>query len=135
MTKKIILTITFILFALFASTYSFATDNMKNGAMDAANGVRNAVGDVENGVEDTAKDISGAIRKSTNDVEKAGNDVTGDIKSSNNKDNHPATRTATDVGTGMSNTMWIWLIMAIVAVAIIALIWFYTAQNKNNRDY
>ena len=87
MTKKIILTITFILFALCISTYSFATDDMKNGAMDAADGVRNAVGDVENGVEDTAKDISGAIRKGTNDVEKAGNDVTGDIKSSNNKDN------------------------------------------------
>ena len=69
MTKKIILTITFILFALCISTYSFAADDMKNGAMDAANGIRNVVGDVEDGVEDAAKDVSGAIRLGTNDVE------------------------------------------------------------------
>lgn len=151
MTKKIIIAITIILCASFITTYSFAADEIKNGAMDAANTVRNVVGDAENGVENVAKDAAGAIRKGTNDVENAGENITGDVKnganniekdtknarndiSSSTNDGYTATRTASGMF-GTNNTMWTWLILAIVAVAIIGLIWYYVAQNKSHDEY
>ncbi len=146
MTKKIIITLAIILCAIFATTYSFATNEIKNGVMDAANDVRNVVGDVENGVENVAKDAAGAIREGTNDVENAGENMTGDVMNQNtngtttsnndnmNNDGYSATRTATDVTGGMSSTMWTWIILAIVGVAIVALVWFYAMQKNNSHE-
>lgn len=153
MAKKVIIAITFILCASFITTYSFATDEIKNGAMDAAQNVRNAVGDVENGVENAAKGAAGAIKKGTGDIENAGENVTGDMKKGSNNieadakntmtsattgnggtnDGYTATRTSTGMF-GTSNTMWTWLILAIVAVAIVGLIWYYSAQKSNSHD-
>ena len=52
---------------------------------------------------------------------------------------YTAQRTATTTdGTmaGMNSTTWIWLIMAVLAVAIIALVYYYSAglatNNRNN---
>lgn len=147
MTKKIIIAIITILYASFITTYSFAADEIKNGAMDAANTVRNVVGDAENGVENVAKDAAGAIRKGTNDVENAGENITGDVKnganniekdarndiSSSTNDGYTATRTAADTF-GTNNTMWTWLILAIVAVVIVGLVWYYIAQNNKSHN-
>lgn len=149
MTKKIIIAITIILCASFITTYSFAADEIKNGAMDAANGIRNVVGNAENGVENVAKDAAGAIRKGTNDVENAGENVTGHVKNgannvekgaentrndiaSSTNDGYSATRTATGMF-GTSNIMWTWLILAVIAVVIVGLVWYYAAQNNRNK--
>ena len=33
--------------------------------------------------------------------------------------------------TGMSNTAWIWLILGITGIGIVALTWYYVAQDNN----
>ena len=35
----------------------------------------------------------------------------------------------------MSSTMWTWLILAIAAVVIVALVWYYSNQISNKRNY
>lgn len=154
MTKKFIIAIIIILCASFITTYSFAADEIKNGAMEATNTVRNVVGDAENGIENVAKDAAGAIRKGTGDIENAGENITGDVKNGANNieksgenirndittnngetnDGYTAKRTATGMF-GTNNTMWTWLILAVIAVAIIGLIWYYTVQNKSHDEY
>ena len=143
MTKKIILTFIITIFALFVTTYSFATDEIKEDTMNAANGIRNTVGDIENTVENTVKDAGNAVREGTNDLENAGNDVTSGMNnnlststSTNNQESnngYSASRTSTGSETGINSTMLTWLILAIVAVAIIALIWFYATQNNHSK--
>ena len=56
-----------------------------------------------------------------------------------NTGNYNAQRTSTtanDTLLGMNSTTWIWLILAIAAVAIVALVYYYSAgvSNRNNYD-
>lgn len=129
-------------------SYTFAANEPQ-----AVQGIRNVVGGAENMVEDAGRGIVDGVRNVTsggenmmenaagnigNGVQNAGNRVTGAMTS----DNYNATRTTTrsaDInaaeGTflGMNGTVWTWLIMAVVGVAIIALVWMYAKQN--NRSY
>lgn len=127
-------------------SYTFAANEPK-----AVQDIRNVVGGAENVVEDAGKGIVDGVRNVTsggenmmenaardaqNSVQDAGNRVTGAMTG----DNYDATRTTTRSATnanegtflGMNGTVWIWLIIAVVAVAIIALIWMYVKQNNNS---
>ena len=53
--------------------------------------------------------------------------------------NYTATRTSTESTLlGMNSTVWTWLIVGIAAIAVFALIYYYTMQTKttdyDNRD-
>ena len=116
-----------VLFAiLFMSTVSFANNDIKNGvhsatdtvidgASNLANDARKGVGAIENTIEDGAKNIGNAMYS----------DNTG----------YTATRTAT-TGTTSNNmmnngTLWTWVILAVAALVIIGLVWYYASQNNH----
>lgn len=115
-----------ILFAiLFISTISFANNDIKDGvhsatdaiidgASNLANDARKGVGAIENTVEDGAKDIGNAMHH-------------------DNTNAYTTTRTATTGTTtnGMNSTLWTWVILAVAAVVIIGLIWYYASQNNH----
>lgn len=147
----LILTIALIFFGI---TYSFATNNIGDGIKDAANGVRNMVGDAENAVEGAARDVSNTSKDATRDLENGGNKITKDMNnnthnstymgasSSNNgiagTTDYTASRTSTDTGAtvlGMNSTVWMWLILAVVSIAIISLIYSYVKQNNSDYGY
>lgn len=152
----LILTIALIFFGI---TYTFAANNIGDGLKDAANGVRNVVGGAENAVEDAARDISNTSKDATRDLEKEGNKVTGNTNNNRNDNarnstymgasssnngisgttDYTASRTATDASAdilGIDSTAWIWMILAVVSIAIIALIYSYVKQQNNvNYEY
>ncbi len=135
MNKKTIISALLVLLLTSISTLVLAAG--ENMAQDAVNTVRGAVQGVEEGVEDTAKDVSNASKEGTQKLEQAGNSIVND--NSNNGD-YDATRTSTgssDEATlmGMTATTWTWVIMALAALAIIALVWYYTAQQNNKQNY
>lgn len=115
-----------ILFALlFISTISFANNDIKDGvhsatdavidgASNLVNDARKGVGAIENTVENGTKDIGNAIHH-------------------DNTNGYTATRTATTGTTtnGMNSTLWTWVILAVAAVVIIGLIWYYASQNNH----
>lgn len=139
---------------LLATVFSFNICFANNGLQDAADGVRNVVGNAENAVEGAAKDISNASKNATNNIENGANNIGNDMKNTANHvannvstgvtrttdGNYTATRTATTDNTfmGMNATAWTWLILGIAAIAIIALVWYYSTQfnssNYNDRD-
>lgn len=124
--KRKALIILSILFALlFISTISFAnndikdgvhsaTDTVIDGASNLVNDARKGVGAIENTVENGAKDIGNAIYH-------------------DNTNGYTTTRTATTGTTtnGMNSTLWTWVILAVAAVVIIGLIWYYASQNNH----
>lgn len=140
MNKKIFASIVIVLCAIFSFTICFATDNT-SGLKEATNDVRNFVGGVENTVEDAAKDVSNTSRDVTGDIE---NGLDNDTrKNSNNNrtasgsidNNGGYTATRTSAGNnfmGMTSTAWTWLIVGIAAIAIIAVVWYYSMQFTNN---
>ena len=139
MYKKLLISIMVLIIGIFSFSICFAN----NGLQDAADGIRNVVGDAENAVEGAARDISNASKNVTNEIEKgannAGNAVmntTNDIFNTRNNNNYTATRTATTDNTfmGMNATAWTWLIIGIAAIAIVALVWYYAMQTRSS-DY
>ena len=158
MYKKLLFTLVVIISLIFSFNACFAAD----GIQGAADSVRNVVGGAENAVEDAAKDISNTSKDATGDLENGGNSImengdnnntkkdtnneTGTNMNNNsslmndNNGNYNAVRTATEDSTfmGMGATAWTWLILGIAAIAIIALIWYYSTQmngsHNNNRD-
>ena len=151
MNKKILFTVVLFMISLltFAVTYSFATNG--NGAMnavnDAANEVRNVVGSAENTVEGAVDGIGNTMRNSANTtgntLNNVGNSTGTALSGASNGMNYTANRTATTTNTGansgnflgMSSTMWTWVILAVAVVAIIALVWYYSNQLTNTRNY
>ena len=140
MYKKLFLCLTVVLALIFSFTYTFAA----NGLKDAAEGVRNVVGGAAKDISNTSKNITGGLE---NDAQKGTNDVKGNMDNDRNsimegstdrQDGYTATRTsATETGSflGMNSTVWTWVILGIAAVAIIALVWYYSMRlTTNNYD-
>lgn len=149
MKKKIYISIlTLVTATLLLCSCTFANNDMK-----AVDGIRNIVGGAENVVEDAGKGIVDGVRNITshsenamdnvthdadNTMQNAGNTVAGSLTTDNNDYNatRTTTRSAVDAGEGtflgMNGTMWTWLIMAIVGIAIVALVWMYAKQNNNS---
>lgn len=128
MKKKLLISLAIILASIFSFTVCFATDGLGN----VANDVRNVVGGVENTVENAARDVS---KDATGSVENGMNSDTHNSMSRTN--NYNTTRVATgssNMSGGMSASAWTWLILGIVAIAIIAVVWYYSMQLTNGRN-
>ena len=149
MNKKLIIGMALVLSIILSFTVCFANDELQK----AADSVRNVVGGDENVVEDAARGVSNAAKDATNNVEKGANNAGNEVKNSVNKagsniknaannignavtgtsNNYTATRTSADnTFMGMNSTAWTWLILGIAAIAIIALVWYYSSQLNNN---
>ena len=139
--KKSIFTISFIVIALFFSfSIVYATENnaenVKNNVVDTVNNTENVVKDTATGAAGAVKNglntIGNKTQEMTNNVKNAGNDMMNTTDNTNT--NYTATRTATEenVGTttGGYNNVWTWIIVGIIAIVIIALIWYYVSQNN-----
>ena len=86
--------------------------------------VRNTVDDVANGTMRAGNNVATGITNMGNN-NRSGNGNTG----------YTATRTNTNATwLGMDATMWTWLIMAILGVAIVAMIWFYAKQDNTEQS-
>lgn len=98
-----------------------ATTTVVDGAKNLATDVRNGVGAVENGIEG-ALTMDNMNNRTTNNGTAARTTT----------DNYTTARTATTTNaTGMgTSTMWVWAIVAVAAVVIIGLVWYYGSQNR-----
>ena len=124
MKKKFLISFAIILTSIFSFTVCFATD-----------GLGNVVGGVENTVENAARDVSNVSKDATGSVENGMNSDTHNSMSRTN--NYNTTRVATgssNMSGGMSASAWTWLILGIVAIAIIAVVWYYSMQLTNGRN-
>lgn len=154
MKKKSILASLIAFAILCIATFSFANDGMNQ----AANSVRNVVGGAENALENAGSSVANGIKGTLNaageatqdaaegvknGVENAGNmventaqgtknAVTSTTREVTNDGNYNATRTST--GIASTNTIWMWFILAVIALAIVGLVWYYAMQTKTN-DY
>ena len=54
-----------------------------------------------------------------------------------NNGDYTATRTSTTQATfmGMNATAWTWLILGIAAIAIVALVWYYSMQLRDANSH
>lgn len=122
MNKKILLSIGLLFSLIFSFSVCFANGGLGN----AANDVRNVIGGVENTVENAAKDVSNTSKGATGSMENGMN--------SNHKYNTSRVATNGSNFMGMGSNTWTWLIIGIAAIAIIAVVWYYSMQFTNTRN-
>ena len=122
MNRKFFVSLVVLLFTVFSFSICLATDG--SGIGSAVNDIRNFVGGVEDTVEDAARDVSNTSKSVTGGTENM-------MNSSNMNTGYSATRTNTDATMSMSQNTWIWLILGIAAIAIIAVVWYYSMQFTN----
>lgn len=134
MTKKICAL--FIGLALILTTsFVFAANIEVGDSMNkSGNTIKNVVGGAENVVGDVAGAIGTGIRDLGNTFADGASRVTNN--QTNRNTGYTTTRTATNPannGTflGMNSTTWTWFVLAIAAIAIVGLVWYYAMQNKN----
>lgn len=131
MLKKSLLILFIIFCILCISNICFANDmasDMKDAVNSASStlidGTKNLATDVRNGVGNVENGIEGALtmdNMNNTNMQTTSNDYT-------------ATRTSsTTNATGMNtSTMWVWMIVAIAAIGIVGLVWFYASQHRVN---
>jgi len=110
------------------STLENIGNSMRNVTSDVRDGVQGAAGSIGNGVQDM---FSGDDNNDDGQTMMGGTDTgtTG---------GYTATRTGTDAGAGgagagMSDTAWVWLILGITGVVIVALTWYYVTQDTSRK--
>ena len=147
MAKKIVLTIVFALtFTLALATISFA--KMDNTTTTLGNEVTESMNKTEKSMTDLGNemDLDGAGRSIENGARAIGNTINDGMNSMRNdtrSDNRAVAGTtgnytAGEIGptetestgrNGMTQTTWIWIVMIVVALVIIAAVWYYAAQK------
>ena len=131
MKKKFFVMSTLLISLLLISASSaFANTNMVNTVEHAVQNVTSTTGNVINrGVDATRNTVSG-VEQGT---QKAGNTLVSGTTSKNVNNattgNYNATRTNANTWLGMTSNAWTWLILGIVAVAIVALVWFFAREK------
>ena len=152
MNKKLLIGLITTLVLVFSSSLCFANDALN----DATHGAQNVVGGAENAIKDTMNGVTDATKNMTNKAENGMNNITNSMKENgdnnntkkdtnnetanrDNNNNYTAVRTSAEGTTtfmGMNATTWTWLIIGIAAIAVIALVWYYSAQfaNSNYKD-
>lgn len=138
MRKKCFILVSVILFVLFIfSSFVSATNDVKNGVSNVTNtivdgvnrlgsDVRSGIGNAENGIEDALN----------MDVNNRNVDVNRGTDSNNGMtSDYTADRTAAGLTTtNNASTLWVWIIVAIAAVVIIGLVWYYGTQSNTHND-
>lgn len=137
MAKKIFISFAIIILSVCCSV-CFAADNNSNvnlgeeitDSLDkTGESVRNVADDVMNGVDDVTRDNrqNNATNNNTNDNRDYNRNTDNNVFT----EGYDAVRTSVDeVTTGnMSTTTWIWIILAVAAIIIVAMIWYYAVQD------
>ena len=93
------------------------------------NGVKNVVQDIGNGIQGAADNVGNGIK---NVLDGNHNNTNAGVATRTGTDGYNATRTNANAG-GMTNTAWVWLILGIVGVVIVALTWYYVSQDNSRK--
>ena len=152
MSKKTILTTVIFLIICLFSTVCFASaqnvmDTMKNSTVElkdeitqsidkTQNSTRNVTQNVMNGAENAMNTMGNMMDTNRTDNNNNTNNDNNNDNNNNNTGNYNTTRTAVNdgyfAGTGMDTTTWLWMILAIAAIIIIAAVWYYAMQGVHD---
>ena len=108
-----------------------------DGAMDAGETIKDSAQKAKEG----AQNITSSTENATNDVTNGmmnGMNNTNNSTSENLTGDYNTTRTTSEdvTATATNNaTMWMWIMLAVVAVLIIGLVWYYAAQSNNSSKH
>ncbi len=135
MAKKIFMAFAIIVLSVCCSV-CFASEGESNSNVNLGEEITDSLNKTGNSVRNVADDVmNGGKDHAKNDNNNRNNN--NNARSMTNGTGYNAVRTSVeDVANGnanMSATTWIWIILAVAAIIIVAMVWYYAVQD-NNRD-
>lgn len=142
MKSKLILVIVVIAASLIIGSQNIYA----NQAQNITNDIRGAVGTAEQTMEDAAKGAAGTVREGLNTAGEATSNMVNDVRdgverttdnmqdnmdNDNGDNNYTARRTNANTNGVFTATGWTWAILAVIALAIIGLVWYYMKQDRS----
>jgi len=104
------------------NTVNGATNTVVDGVQNLAEDVRSGIGTAENAIEDGITNMGDAVMGGARDV-------------TNAEDNdYTATRTGAEDISVINNTAattWTWIAVAIAAIVIVGLVWYYASERNH----
>ena len=135
MLKKFFLFFTIAIALLLFTNFSFATDDFNSGVDNLGNDIkqtvdktRETIGNIEQGAENAVGNMGEKVNEMMH---------SGDNNKEQDNSGYSAARTATTrSATGITNTnatTWVWIVLAVVGIIIVALTWYYASEKNTNR--
>lgn len=122
-----------------------AVRDISNASRNATGAMQNTANEATNAMTDDRNNDGTNITTTTNNANDNNNNNTSNTNNNNtttltnnNDGGYTATRTGlTDNTTfmGMGATAWTWLILGIAAIAIVALVWYYSMQVTSSNTH
>ena len=139
MKRKFLLISTLLIVLLSITTSTVFANNALNTIGNVAEDVTSAAGNVlttgVDAVGNTVDNVANGTMRAGNNVATGITNMGNNNRSGNGNTGYTATRTNTNATwLGMDATMWTWLIMAILGVAIVAMILFYANQDNTDQS-
>ena len=139
MGKKILTSGIIAIILFFTTAFCYATegeDKSNSNTMNLGDQITESMNKVEKSAENLTNDVknNNAVENTMNNVK---NTVNGAMNTIDNKMNSNYNTTRTNLDTEYSNnemteTTWIWIVLAVVGIVILATVWFYAMQNSGN---
>ena len=134
MAKKIFASLAIIMLSLCCGV-CFAAENNSN--VNLGEEITNSLDKTGDSMRNVADDVmnGGTNRNNNTNNNNTTDNRTGYTNGNGFTQGYNAVRTSVDdVATGnMSTTTWVWIILAVAAIVIVAMIWYYATQG-NDRD-
>lgn len=143
MLKKSLISILVFCLITFMSSFIFAAnivEGTENVLRDAGNGIQGAVDKTGDSLRNAKDGVTNMMDNMGDRAENAGDDMADDMgiggfTNDGDAGSYTATRTnAYTNGGARNNSSLVWLILAVVAIIIVALVWYYGAQTNTNRN-
>lgn len=125
MLKKISILLTIMVIAICFSHFSFASSILKDVSSTVETGVNGATEIVKDTINDAGTMVDDTVNSVSSFSKESIEDITKSATSNYNSEKTSTTSNALMV----SSTLWIWISIAVAAIVIIGLIWYYASQD------
>ena len=144
MLKKSLIILSIFSLVLFTSSICFAANLMQGaestlerageGVHNMVNGATEAAGNAKDGVSSMVEDIKNGAENAGDKARDGMSKAEGAVSDMTTDNGYTATRTSAS-GITNTGTNFVWIILAIAAIAIVALVWYYGAQVDNRNHH
>ena len=132
MKNKILISGIIAILLFFTTSYCYASQNNKNDSetVNLGNQITESINKTEKSAEEltnkvTNNNMVNGMKNMVNDGVQGATDMV--------KDGYNVTKTSLDNSMnemGITDTTWIWVMLAVVGIVILAAVWFYAIQNS-----
>ena len=140
MAKKLALSLAIVILSFCCGITCLAAENNNDSNVNLGREVTDSLDKAGSSVQNVADDVMDGMRNENTNRDNNTNNNNANSGTANrntndyaNNNGYNAIRTSVDdiATNNMSTTTWVWIILAVAAIVIVAMVWYYAVQDKD----